>query len=86
DGPGEGAHLAAVAGGLCAAGEGTATVHHGVGLVCLPLAGPGDLTAAVHVLTDSGVAMDALDTHTPSLDEVFLTLTGGVPTEGRTTG
>ncbi|OYP14791.1 daunorubicin/doxorubicin resistance ABC transporter ATP-binding protein DrrA [Streptomyces sp. FBKL.4005] len=84
--PGDGADLADVARRLSAAGEGTATVDHAEGLVCLPLARPGDLTAAVHVLTDSGVAMDALDTHTPSLDEVFLTLTGGVPTEGRTTG
>jgi oleandomycin transport system ATP-binding protein len=83
--PGGAADLAEVARRLSVAGASTATVDSAQGLVCLPLAREGDLTAAVHALTASGVGVDALDTHIPSLDEVFLTLTGGTPTEGRTT-
>ena len=44
--------------------------------VRLPLTGPEDLTRAVWALGRSGVAIASVDTKVPSLDEVFLTLTG----------
>ncbi|WP_086821429.1 ATP-binding cassette domain-containing protein [Allokutzneria sp. NRRL B-24872] len=54
----------------------TGHVDHEAGLVQLPISGPDDLTDAVRAISGSGLAVSAIDTSTPSLDEVFLTLTG----------
>ncbi|GAA4024697.1 ATP-binding cassette domain-containing protein [Allokutzneria multivorans] len=51
-------------------------VDHEAGLVQLPISGSADLTDAVRAISESGLAVSAIDTSTPSLDEVFLTLTG----------
>ncbi|MFB9907865.1 ATP-binding cassette domain-containing protein [Allokutzneria oryzae] len=51
-------------------------VDHEAGLVQLPISGPHDLTIAVRAIAGSGIAVAGIDTSTPSLDEVFLTLTG----------
>ncbi|GAA0460191.1 ATP-binding cassette domain-containing protein [Streptomyces sp. NPDC046215] len=83
--PGEGTDLAATARRLTAAGGAVATADAAEGLITLPVQGRAELTAAVRVLADSGVPVDGIDTHIPSLDEVFLTLTAGTPAEARRT-
>ncbi|WP_031467214.1 daunorubicin resistance protein DrrA family ABC transporter ATP-binding protein [Sciscionella sediminilitoris] len=58
------------------AGLGTAMIDERAGLVRLPLGGEDDLSHAVSALGASGVRLADFGTETPSLDEVFLTLTG----------
>jgi ABC-type multidrug transport system ATPase subunit len=42
--------------------------------------GPGLVTAVVRALDDAGVAVDDVEVHRPTLDDVFFTLTGRPPT------
>ncbi|AHH99506.1 ATP-binding cassette domain-containing protein [Kutzneria viridogrisea] len=61
---------------LAYAGLGVAAVDAGDELVRLPVSGPDALTTAVSALGRSGLSIASVDTRVPSLDEVFLTLTG----------
>ena len=51
-------------------------VHHDTGMVTAPAADPAMLAAVVRRLDDEGIAAAELGLRLPSLDEVFLTLTG----------
>ncbi|MEJ8650804.1 ATP-binding cassette domain-containing protein [Streptomyces sp. MS1.AVA.3] len=79
--PDRGADLAGMARQLTGTGGLTAVADPAEGLITLPVAGQADLTAAVRMLAASGVPVDGIDTHTPSLDEVFLALTAGDPAD-----
>ncbi|MEU7578412.1 ATP-binding cassette domain-containing protein [Streptomyces sp. NPDC041068] len=69
--------LAEVRAVLRACGAGPAEADEAAGLVQLPLPeGGGGLTTAVRALGAAGIPVADLGTHVPSLDEVFLTLTG----------
>lgn len=62
---------------LVAAGHTEATVVADEGRLQLPLTdGGGQLTAVVRALGEADVPLAALHTHIPSLDDVFLKLTG----------
>ncbi|XVQ85656.1 ATP-binding cassette domain-containing protein [Microbispora siamensis] len=63
---------------LAAAGVGTPEPDADDGeVVRLPLTRDDELTRALGALASTHVSVTAIDTRTPSLDEVFLTLTGG---------
>jgi daunorubicin resistance ABC transporter ATP-binding subunit len=80
------ADLSAVRGALIAAGLGAAHLEETDGLVSLPLGVRGaELTSAVRVLGEAAIPLARVDTHVPSLDEVFLSLTGP-PAVGAVTG
>ena len=51
-------------------------VHHDTGMVTAPATDPGMLAAVVRRLDDDGIVAAELGLRLPSLDEVFLTLTG----------
>jgi oleandomycin transport system ATP-binding protein len=51
-------------------------VHHDTGMVTAPATDPAMLAAVVRRLDDEGIAAAELGLRLPSLDEVFLTLTG----------
>ena len=53
-----------------------ADVRHDTGLVTAPASDPAMLAAVVRRLDDEGIAAAELGLRLPSLDEVFLTLTG----------
>jgi oleandomycin transport system ATP-binding protein len=53
-----------------------ADVHHDTGLVTAPAGDPAMLAAVVRRLDDENIAAAELGLRLPSLDEVFLTLTG----------
>jgi len=54
-----------------------ATIDAGNSRVALPVtAGPDELVRAVQTLTGAGIAMDDIALRRPTLDDVFLTLTG----------
>ena len=59
-------------------GAGAVHVDAGAGLLSVPTRRdqPGFVTAVVTALADAGVTVDALDVRRPSLDDVFLELTG----------
>ncbi|MET9295985.1 ATP-binding cassette domain-containing protein [Streptomyces sp. NPDC003077] len=57
-------------------GVGGATADHEEGVVNVPIISDEQLTSVVNVLGDRGFALAAINTHLPSLDEVFLALTG----------
>ncbi|AWN28673.1 ATP-binding cassette domain-containing protein [Streptomyces libani] len=62
---------------LVTAGHTEATVMTDEGRLQLPLTGGGSqLTAVVRTLGETGIPLASLHTHIPSLDEVFLKLTG----------
>lgn len=78
--PGE---LARMAGALAQAGldgVGGASAHPGAGVLHLPLVSDEQLTAVVGLLGERGFAIADISTHLPSLDEVFLALTGRTAT------
>ncbi|MFI6320152.1 ATP-binding cassette domain-containing protein [Nonomuraea sp. NPDC050556] len=81
--PADPADLAAVATVLASIGSGTPMTLVDDGLVALPIGGDAELTEAIHALAAAGLRLAGIDTHLPSLDEVFLSLTSDVP--GRTT-
>ncbi|MFI9320338.1 ATP-binding cassette domain-containing protein [Kitasatospora aureofaciens] len=62
----------------------SATVSPDDGLLAVPLAGEEQLTAVIGVLGGRGFAITGIDTKVPSLDEVFLAITGK-PTAGPAT-
>ncbi|MEW1656509.1 MULTISPECIES: ATP-binding cassette domain-containing protein [unclassified Streptomyces] len=53
-----------------------ATADHGGGVVNVPIVSDEQLTAVVGLLGARGFALAGISTHLPSLDEVFLALTG----------
>ncbi|MFD7920608.1 ATP-binding cassette domain-containing protein [Streptomyces sp. NPDC059740] len=57
-------------------GVGTPTADHADGVVNVPLTTDEQLTAVVSLLTRREFALAEINTHLPSLDEVFLALTG----------
>ncbi|GGV39650.1 daunorubicin resistance protein DrrA family ABC transporter ATP-binding protein [Kitasatospora herbaricolor] len=57
-------------------GIATATFSTDTGLLSVPIAGEDELTAVVGVLGTRGFGIAGIDTKVPSLDEVFLTITG----------
>jgi ABC-2 type transport system ATP-binding protein len=65
---------------LAAVGSGAPVVVDGS--VSLPIAvSAGAVTEAVRRLDGSGIVIDDIATHSPTLDDVFLTLTGQTATE-----
>lgn len=71
--------LEAMAGAVAQAGLdgiGGATVDREEGLVNVPIISDEQLTAVIGLLGTRGFAIAGIDTHLPSLDEVFLALTG----------
>jgi len=77
--PADPADLASVATVLSAVGSGTAMTLADDGLVTLSIGGEAELTAAIHALAAAGLRLAGIDTHLPSLDEVFMSLTSDVP-------
>ncbi|POX46303.1 ATP-binding cassette domain-containing protein [Streptomyces sp. Ru72] len=57
-------------------GPGSATVDTGTGTVLVPILSDEQLTAVVGALTARGITLAGISTELPSLDEVFLSLTG----------
>lgn len=57
-------------------GIGGATADHDEGVVNVPIISDEQLTAVVNVLGQRGFALAGISTHLPSLDEVFLAITG----------
>ncbi|MFE2440967.1 ATP-binding cassette domain-containing protein [Stenotrophomonas sp. NPDC087984] len=60
--------------GLDGIGGATADVEEGQ--VAVPIASDEQLTALIGLLSERGFAIAGIDTHMPSLDEVFLAITG----------
>ncbi|MFD8463118.1 ATP-binding cassette domain-containing protein [Streptomyces antimycoticus] len=60
--------------GLDGIGGATADVEEGQ--VSVPIASDEQLTALIGLLSERGFAIAGIDTHMPSLDEVFLAITG----------
>ncbi len=77
--PADPADLAAVATVLSAIGSGAPMTLADDGLVVLPIGGESELTQAIGALAAAGLQLAGIDTHLPSLDEVFLSLTSDVP-------
>ncbi|MEU4897068.1 ATP-binding cassette domain-containing protein [Streptomyces sp. NPDC044780] len=68
-------------------GIGGATADVAEGLVNVPIASDEQLTALIGLLGQRGFAIAGIDTHVPSLDEVFLAITGrkaSAPQDGKT--
>jgi ABC-2 type transport system ATP-binding protein len=77
---GDGADPAAAAGAIAAIGTGAPAVHDGA--LTLPVAARGRAIAeAVRRLDEAGIAIDDIATRRPTLDDVFLKLTGHTATE-----
>ncbi|MEU9041210.1 MULTISPECIES: ATP-binding cassette domain-containing protein [unclassified Kitasatospora] len=57
-------------------GVSTATYSADTGLLAVPITGDEQLTAVIGVLGGRGFAIAGIDTKVPSLDEVFLAITG----------
>ncbi|MFI9718586.1 ATP-binding cassette domain-containing protein [Streptomyces sp. NPDC052396] len=77
--PADPAELPRLAGVVARAGlDGVsgATVDQDGGLVNVPIVTDQQLTAVVGLLAGSGFALASISTHLPSLDEVFLAITG----------
>jgi ABC-2 type transport system ATP-binding protein len=81
----DGASAGVAAEVLAGVGSGTPVVVDGA--ISLPISGaPGAVTAAVRRLDESGIAIDDIATHRPTLDDVFLTLTGQTATDAEEDG
>ena len=74
------AALNAVPSILRGVGLGGGKFDHATGIYEVPLAGDAQLTAAVRQLGGSGLPIGSIETRLPSLDDVFLTLTGAPAT------
>ncbi|WP_030893064.1 ATP-binding cassette domain-containing protein [Streptomyces sp. NRRL F-5053] len=61
-------------------GVGGATASEDAGVVSVPIVSDEQLTAVVGLLSERGFALADISTHLPSLDEVFLALTGQTAT------
>jgi ABC-2 type transport system ATP-binding protein len=70
----DGAVADAAAEALGTLGDGTPGVADGI--VSVPVAGGGAIAEAVRVLDQAGIAIDDIATRRPTLDDVFLQLTG----------
>ncbi|KOG85097.1 hypothetical protein ADK38_38590, partial [Streptomyces varsoviensis] len=57
-------------------GVGGATIDEAEGVVNVAIISDEQLTAVVGLLGERGFAIAGIDTHLPSLDEVFLAITG----------
>ncbi|MBD0688768.1 ATP-binding cassette domain-containing protein [Streptomyces sp. CBMA123] len=79
--PAHPAELAEMARCLHEAGIAAATISPDEGLLAVPITGEEQLTAVIGVLGGRGFAIAGIDTKVPSLDEVFLAITGK-PTAG----
>ncbi|MFD4830771.1 ATP-binding cassette domain-containing protein [Streptomyces uncialis] len=66
-------------------GLGLATVDADSGTVLVPILSDEQLTAVVTLLSSRGTTLASITTELPSLDEVFLSLTGHRPTTGQDT-
>jgi ABC-2 type transport system ATP-binding protein len=65
---------------LATVGSGAPVVNDGA--IWLPISGSaGAVTTAVRRLDESGIAIEDIATHRPTLDDVFLTLTGQTATD-----
>ncbi|MGV9814180.1 ATP-binding cassette domain-containing protein [Streptomyces cellulosae] len=87
--PGQLRPLAAALDGLGVTGLATTTVDTEGGAVLVPVLSDEQLTAVVGAVTARGITLNALTTELPSLDEVFLSLTGhraGVPEDAPSAG
>jgi oleandomycin transport system ATP-binding protein len=69
--------LAEVAGGAGRSAAGAGPQSPGRGVLSVPVDGDAALGVVVSRLQQAGIAVTELSLHLPSLDEVFLTLTGG---------
>ncbi|MGK5642115.1 ATP-binding cassette domain-containing protein [Streptomyces sp. URMC 126] len=77
--PADRSELARVVGAVAQAGldgVGGATMDEAEGLVNIPIVSDEQLTAVVGMLSARGFALAGINTHLPSLDEVFLAITG----------
>ncbi|MFC5724051.1 ATP-binding cassette domain-containing protein [Streptomyces gamaensis] len=77
--PADRAELPRMAGALAQAdldGVAGATVDAAEGVVNVPIVSDAQLTAVVRLLGERGFAIAGISTHLPSLDEVFLAITG----------
>jgi len=74
--PASPADLPAVVTALSRPGLGPSSADDADGIVRLPINAEGELTVALRALAGSAVRIASIDTRTPTLDEVFLTLTG----------
>jgi ABC-2 type transport system ATP-binding protein len=70
----DGAVAGAAAEALARLGDGAPVTTDGV--VSVPVAGGGAIAEAVRVLDNAGIAIDDIATRRPTLDDVFLQLTG----------
>jgi ABC-2 type transport system ATP-binding protein len=52
------------------------------GVVSMPVAGGGAVADAVRALDEAGVVIDDIATRRPTLDDVFLNLTGHAAVDG----
>jgi oleandomycin transport system ATP-binding protein len=77
--PGEAAAMAEAIGRAGLDGVAGAHVDSAEGLVSVPILSDEQLTAVVGLLGGRGFGIAHIDTHLPSLDEVFLALTGRQP-------
>ncbi|MEU3460068.1 ATP-binding cassette domain-containing protein [Streptomyces sp. NPDC006733] len=59
-----------------------ATVDHGEGVLNVPILSDEQLTSVVGLLGARGYGIAGIGTHLPSLDEVFLSITGQKPEQG----
>jgi ABC-2 type transport system ATP-binding protein len=76
----DGARAAMAAEVLATVGSGAPVVNDGA--IWLPISGSaGAVTTAVRRLDESGIAIEDIATHRPTLDDVFLTLTGQTATD-----
>ncbi|WP_128381692.1 ATP-binding cassette domain-containing protein [Streptomyces cavernae] len=66
-------------------GPGSATVDSQSGTVLVPILSDEQLTAVVGAVTARGITVAAINTELPSLDEVFLSLTGHKTTDSQDT-
>jgi oleandomycin transport system ATP-binding protein len=74
--PRETTDLPRIAGALAQAGLGEATIEPDEGRLNLPLAEEDQLTSVIGLLARHGFQVASIDTLLPSLDEVFLAITG----------
>ncbi|MFE6054807.1 ATP-binding cassette domain-containing protein [Kitasatospora sp. NPDC056446] len=74
--PADPAELPLMARSLHDNGLTTATYSADTGLLAVPIVGDEQLTAVIGVLGGRGFAIAGIDTKVPSLDEVFLSITG----------
>lgn len=71
--------------GLGITGLATTTVDPETGTLLVPILSDEQLTAVVGAITARGVTIASISTELPSLDEVFLSLTGHKAGEGQDT-